>query len=553
MNNTTHKQQRSELKQELRDLYAAATEPRAPNISLSQPFPVSREHFAKIKLTINEQIANGVYGMPPNRHAVIAAGAINNCVQRDCEDIANAVRVARGSLGTAGLILNTPPTTPPSGDCQPCAGDVPEIADHKKHADILRRAADIISERGWCQGKFARGYGGKEIDWMSPHACSFCAVGAIYRAICDYSFMDSANGGVYADKVSQTLYRHLGGAGITVAEWNDDKGQTAENVVSKMRECADNIDTPGGECVACAGETQTRTEEEHGDFYLAQNNASELRREIENICKQAVQECADAERAAQQRKPQKYNGHIARVEKHMLDLKRRANARRIDWKGRARRRAERNPVVSTPSGNCQPCAGDVCEEFVSDAVTFTKRDDGRISVTYENRYYGDIEEPALENNPVPNSKFLFYQGLGYGHWRLKAAAQTYDGIKECVFKLLELESRPWHEHLMRPSGESVPCAGDVKHDITIPVGEEIGNGGLEDEHYQLYVHAIHEYDEGHPAHEAADALANLEIIPCPNGVNHKWGGTCSDFELLKVAGEISPANKHPEVVRMREV
>ena len=74
------------------------------------------------------------------------------------------------------------------------------------------------------------------------------------------------------------------------------------------------------------------TKDEHGKFYQAQEQARELRRLIESICKQAMSECTEAERAAQQRKPQKYNGCIARAERHMLDLKRRCNARRVDWK-----------------------------------------------------------------------------------------------------------------------------------------------------------------------------------------------------------------------------
>ena len=49
---------------------------------------------------------------------------------------------------------------------------------------ILERAIKLV-EAGWTQYAYARDANGKAVDWRSGAATSFCAVGAILRAMHD--------------------------------------------------------------------------------------------------------------------------------------------------------------------------------------------------------------------------------------------------------------------------------------------------------------------------------------------------------------------------------
>lgn len=47
--------------------------------------------------------------------------------------------------------------------------------------EILRKAKEVLAE-GWTKGVFARDEHGAAVWDASPEACSFCAMGAVYRA-----------------------------------------------------------------------------------------------------------------------------------------------------------------------------------------------------------------------------------------------------------------------------------------------------------------------------------------------------------------------------------
>ena len=66
-------------------------------------------------------------------------------------------------------------------------------------------------------------------------------------------------------------------------------------------------------------------------FYHAQERADELRRLIDSISKQAMDECTAAKFAAQKRQPRKYNGHIKKAAKHLLRLRRECQAAHVVW------------------------------------------------------------------------------------------------------------------------------------------------------------------------------------------------------------------------------
>jgi hypothetical protein len=59
--------------------------------------------------------------------------------------------------------------------------------------DILIYARALLAKRGgWTKGSYAKDKQGNAVTEDSPEACSFCAQGAIYRAIYDLGPSDSA-------------------------------------------------------------------------------------------------------------------------------------------------------------------------------------------------------------------------------------------------------------------------------------------------------------------------------------------------------------------------
>jgi len=79
--------------------------------------------------------------------------------------------------------------------------------------DILLRAAEILEERGWCQGHYR-------------HGGAFCAMGAIKEAAPLNSEAMNA-----LDALSRRVEPH-------VAAWNDHPSRTASEVIAKLREVA---------------------------------------------------------------------------------------------------------------------------------------------------------------------------------------------------------------------------------------------------------------------------------------------------------------------------
>jgi hypothetical protein len=89
--------------------------------------------------------------------------------------------------------------------------------------EILDRAADLIDERGWCQGTYQDSAGGLCID----AATAVAAMGRldILRAIKNSSFVDATLAVVEA--VDATTFK-----------WNDAPERTQEEVTSTMRAVA---------------------------------------------------------------------------------------------------------------------------------------------------------------------------------------------------------------------------------------------------------------------------------------------------------------------------
>ena len=47
---------------------------------------------------------------------------------------------------------------------------------------VLRQAMELL-DRGWCRGTFARNGAGSDVDPLSEAALTFCAIGAVRRAM----------------------------------------------------------------------------------------------------------------------------------------------------------------------------------------------------------------------------------------------------------------------------------------------------------------------------------------------------------------------------------
>lgn len=96
-------------------------------------------------------------------------------------------------------------------------------------ADVLREAADRISQPGaWAQGAIARTAGGQECGAVSPFACSWCAIGAIYLV--------SPNPLLRRD--AQAMAEALVPGG-DLARYNDARARKATTVARLLRKAAD--------------------------------------------------------------------------------------------------------------------------------------------------------------------------------------------------------------------------------------------------------------------------------------------------------------------------
>lgn len=104
----------------------------------------------------------------------------------------------------------------------------------QKTAKILRRAAEIFENNGWCQDAWAKARNGRKVKVKHPGACKFCAMGGIEKASLDlklHSFRSKANEAVIED---------IPWCGL--ASWNDHSNRTAEEVIAQFRATADRLD-----------------------------------------------------------------------------------------------------------------------------------------------------------------------------------------------------------------------------------------------------------------------------------------------------------------------
>jgi hypothetical protein len=95
-------------------------------------------------------------------------------------------------------------------------------------ADILRAAADLLEPEGaWTRAALARDPRGRDVNYASPDACSWCAGGAILKIAGDRPLADQV-----LDFLSQYVrFGHLG-------MWND-RQTGPEPVLAALRAAAE--------------------------------------------------------------------------------------------------------------------------------------------------------------------------------------------------------------------------------------------------------------------------------------------------------------------------
>lgn len=99
-------------------------------------------------------------------------------------------------------------------------------------ADVLDAAADLLEKPGaWTTEACARSEEGQRIEWDSPDAVCFCALGAIFR--------ESMLLQTQALDADDHFGRYLGGKNWqTISRFNDAPGRTQSEVVAALRAAA---------------------------------------------------------------------------------------------------------------------------------------------------------------------------------------------------------------------------------------------------------------------------------------------------------------------------
>ena len=105
----------------------------------------------------------------------------------------------------------------------------------KDTAYYLEKLGDVLEE-GWCQGAYAQGEDGENLDIEDPRAVSHCLIGGLYAVVpgVENTYMRNA----MREALCQALERPSLVSGTTLAGWNDAAGRKKEEVVSLCKRAA---------------------------------------------------------------------------------------------------------------------------------------------------------------------------------------------------------------------------------------------------------------------------------------------------------------------------
>jgi hypothetical protein len=120
-----------------------------------------------------------------------------------------------------------------------------------KPSEILKKARDLIINKGWTQGEYARDGGKVPVSYDSKWAESFCALGSLYSVI------DEAQGGIgtihflapfqplCSPHSSIHYLQTVIGHDFTIVHWNDMPGRTKEQVIDAFDEAIELAESEG--------------------------------------------------------------------------------------------------------------------------------------------------------------------------------------------------------------------------------------------------------------------------------------------------------------------
>lgn len=104
--------------------------------------------------------------------------------------------------------------------------------------DVLRASADIIADRGWCQGAAARDVHGFEIWPLAREAVCWCPHGAISWAVYELVPLYPRKRIRVRELAMLRLRKFLGIASGEIPEWNDAPERQKSEVLSALRNAA---------------------------------------------------------------------------------------------------------------------------------------------------------------------------------------------------------------------------------------------------------------------------------------------------------------------------
>lgn len=103
-------------------------------------------------------------------------------------------------------------------------------------AAVLRRAAALIDDLGWCQRTNAQAANGKTVLSDDPDAARWCAYGAIRRVAAGPE--SSPRAVVEACHVLAQFIDPEATSTADITTWNDDDARTKAEVVAALRDAA---------------------------------------------------------------------------------------------------------------------------------------------------------------------------------------------------------------------------------------------------------------------------------------------------------------------------
>ncbi len=117
-----------------------------------------------------------------------------------------------------------------------------------KEAEILRSAADLIEERGWCTKCCAKDSSGHSVDYASPQATRWCVVGSVKLVVNQERWPSST--ALSMEFSSQTVLKRFSDYLRLVRQerednpsvWNDTVAKDKRRVVRTLRKAAEWID-----------------------------------------------------------------------------------------------------------------------------------------------------------------------------------------------------------------------------------------------------------------------------------------------------------------------